>query len=218
MTIRMTSIVFALIVVLCAVLHIWWTSRDRSIAGTYATKALGTTVILVFALWPTAAVSPVYRTLVAAGLVLSLAGDIFLVRADRRLLAGMLAFFLAHIAYIAAFLSESGAPVRFAVLPVGALYGIALMWFLWNDMDAYRLPASAYTAVLVVMIWAASEQFLSLPEPRTLAAFAGGILFLVSDSVLAVEQFRAPFRYSPAIVMSTYYAAQWLIAFSVHIG
>ncbi len=214
----MTPIVFALIVILCAVSHIRWTSRGRSIAGTYVTKALGTTVILVFALWPTAAVSPVYRALVVAGLALSLAGDLFLVRPERRLLAGMVAFFLAHLAYIAAFISEAGAPARFVVPAVGALYGIALMWFLWNDMGAYRLPASAYTAVLVVMIWAASDQFLSIPDPRTLAAFAGGVLFLLSDSVLAVEQFRAPFRYSPAIVMSTYYAAQWLIAFSVHIG
>lgn len=214
----MTSMVFALIVMLCAVLHIWWTSRNRSIAGTYVTKALGTTVILLFALGPTPAVSPVYRALVVSGLALSLAGDLFLVRADRRLLAGMLAFFLAHVAYIAAFIAEAGVPVRFVVLSLGALYGIALMWFLWNDMGSYRLPASAYTAVLVVMIWAASGQFLSAPEPRTLAAFAGGILFLVSDSALAIEQFRAPFRYAPALVMSTYYAAQWLIAFSVHAG
>ncbi len=181
-------------------------------------KALGTVVILVFALWPTAALSPVYRALVATGLVLSLAGDLFLVRADRHLLAGMLAFFLAHLMYIGAFFSEAGAPARLVVIPLGALYGAALMWFLWNGMGVYRLPAIAYTAVLVVMIWAAFEQYSSTPEPRTLAAFVGGILFLISDSVLAVEQFRTPFRYSPAIVMATYYAAQWLIAFSVHIG
>jgi uncharacterized membrane protein YhhN len=38
---------------------------------------------------------------------------------------------------------------------------------------------------------------------------------VASDSVLAVERFRGTFRSAPFWVLSTYFAAQWLIALSI---
>ena len=48
-----------------------------------------------------------------------------------------------------------------------------------------------------------------------LAAMLGAVLFLLSDSTLALNKFRAPVNQSSVIVMSTYWAAQLLIAWSV---
>jgi len=39
-------------------------------------------------------------------------------------------------------------------------------------------------------------------------------LFLASDSVLAVDRFVKPFRAAQAVILSTYFAAQALIALS----
>jgi uncharacterized membrane protein YhhN len=48
-----------------------------------------------------------------------------------------------------------------------------------------------------------------------MAAAAGALLFMLSDGMLAVDRFRRPFRWSRLAVLSTYFAAQWLIALSV---
>ena len=49
----------------------------------------------------------------------------------------------------------------------------------------------------------------------TAAAAAGAVLFVVSDGVLAINRFRLKFRVAQAVIMSTYVAAQTLIALSV---
>lgn len=50
---------------------------------------------------------------------------------------------------------------------------------------------------------------------RGLLAAAGATLFMVSDAVLALNRFRTPFRLAQAAIMSTYVAAQLLIALSI---
>jgi uncharacterized membrane protein YhhN len=46
-------------------------------------------------------------------------------------------------------------------------------------------------------------------------ALAGAALFAVSDTTLALNKFRRPFRLATVAVMATYYLAQWLLALSV---
>jgi uncharacterized membrane protein YhhN len=46
-------------------------------------------------------------------------------------------------------------------------------------------------------------------------AFAGALLFVLSDTVLAVNRFRRTFKLAHALNLITYFAAQCLIARSV---
>jgi uncharacterized membrane protein YhhN len=41
---------------------------------------------------------------------------------------------------------------------------------------------------------------------------AGALLFMASDSLLAINLFVAPLMLSPLWILSTYFVAQWLIA------
>ena len=43
----------------------------------------------------------------------------------------------------------------------------------------------------------------------------GAILFAISDSLIAIRKFARPVPYQHQLIMSTYYAAQMLIALSV---
>jgi alkenylglycerophosphocholine/alkenylglycerophosphoethanolamine hydrolase len=52
-------------------------------------------------------------------------------------------------------------------------------------------------------------------EEKALLALLGATLFVLSDSALAINRFVRPFKAVHAVVLSTYYAAQWLIALSV---
>ena len=66
------------------------------------------------------------------------------------------------------------------------------------------------------MGWQAAELWWSVRDTAALLAMLGAILFLVSDSILALDKFRSPLPLRDLLVMSTYYAAQLLIVWSVH--
>ena len=51
-------------------------------------------------------------------------------------------------------------------------------------------------------------------RPALFAAI-GGALFVLSDSLIAVNRFIAPFEASRAIILLSYWLAQWLIARSL---
>jgi uncharacterized membrane protein YhhN len=51
-------------------------------------------------------------------------------------------------------------------------------------------------------------------QEGSLLAMMGAILFILSDSALAVDRFKGRFRGAQALILSTYFTAQWLIALS----
>jgi uncharacterized membrane protein YhhN len=77
-----------------------------------------------------------------------------------------------------------------------------------------RLPAFVYMLAILLMGWQAANQMLATGTTAALMALAGALLFLVSDSVLALNRFRKAVPAAQVIILSTYYAAQMLIALS----
>jgi len=71
--------------------------------------------------------------------------------------------------------------------------------------------------VIAVMGWRAAVRAMavSTPAPSGSLALAGALLFMLSDGLLATDRFARPFRSAEAAVMTTYYAAQTLLALSV---
>jgi uncharacterized membrane protein YhhN len=72
-----------------------------------------------------------------------------------------------------------------------------------------------YSCVIMIMAFQAANRWLTAENTSSLLALVGAYLFVASDSVLAVERFRGRFRSAQFWVLSTYFAAQWLIALSV---
>ena len=77
------------------------------------------------------------------------------------------------------------------------------------------LPVLVYVLTIGVMAWQAAERWARAEDASALLALVGALFFVVSDSALAMNRFRKPFRSAQALVLSTYYTAQWLIALSV---
>src|SRR5207253_7591702 len=95
--------------------------------------------------------------------------------------------------------------------------GLGMLAYLWPHLGKDRLPVLVYVAVIVAMGWRAAARALApgIPESSGTLAFAGAVVFMVSDGVLATERFARAFAAADAVVMITYYAAQILIALSV---
>lgn len=182
-------------------------------------KPLTTLLVIVYA-WRRGGDVPRQRRLVLVGLWLSLAGDVFLLWPNAGFLPGLVAFLLAHLAYIGAFC----VPVRFAAKPMAfAIYAAlaaGILWQLWPGIPpALRLPVLAYVACLAGMAAQAATwwRVSAGTAGRALArrAALGGLLFMASDTLLAVNKFAQPLPLSALWILSTYWLAQACIASSL---
>lgn len=208
-----TTLLYALALV-SAVLHI-----RAEYAGprwvVYLCKPLTTGLILLAAALGPAPAASVYRAAILAGLAFSLAGDVFLMLPGDRFLPGLASFLAAHLCYIAAFSSGTrlGLSPR-TTLPL-VLYGALLLPFLWPRLGPMKVPVLLYMAVILAMAWRALCRWQQMGGTGALLAAAGALLFVASDSALALDRFRKPYPSAQFLIMSTYYAAQGLIALSV---
>lgn len=193
---------------------------DAGLPLHYVAKPL--TTLLILGLAATAAdADPRYRRWVLLGLAFSLMGDVWLMLPGDCFVAGLVAFLVAHLAYIKAFLP--GLRWRAALSAAVCLLGYAAVTvlMLWPHLPAgLRVPVLLYVAVLVLMATVALGQWAQQAVPgaaRCSAGWAalGGLLFIASDSLLAWDRFTGRVPVAPLLVLCTYYLAQWSIARSV---
>lgn len=138
-------------------------------------------------------------------LALCLAGDVLLLlRSDRGFAAGLVAFLVAHLAWmLAVALSPRAAPVWFGVAATLVVLGLALWLLLWpfaRRDPREGGPPTAYALVLgalVAVAWWSGILLVAL----------GASLFLLSDAVLAANRFWRRLPGAPVVVMVTYHLA-----------
>jgi uncharacterized membrane protein YhhN len=181
----------------------------------YLFKPLTTSLLVLLAALQASAHGPRYQLAVVAGLVLSLAGDVFLMLPGDRFVPGLASFLLAHLAYVVAFSSGISLGTNpLLLLPLLAA-GALLIRVLWRGLGRLRLSVLVYSTAIVLMVWQAWARGWEFRSPGAAFAAAGAALFMASDSLLALNRFRAPFAWAQAAIMATYVAAQALIALSV---
>ena len=156
------------------------------------------------------------RTGIAVGLLCSTAGDIFLMLPGDHFVAGLLSFLLAHLVYLWAFTARAGLLARPAPYLLYALISGAILWLLWPGIPTpLRLPVTVYVVALSMMAAQAGVGWQLQRSRPALCAAIGGALFVLSDSLIAVNRFIAPIEASRAIILLSYWLAQWLIARSL---
>ncbi|WP_093150709.1 lysoplasmalogenase family protein [Aliiruegeria lutimaris] len=154
-----------------------------------------------------------------AALGLGALGDLLLSRAGQRaFLLGLIAFAIAHLAYLGLFLFEASA--EFAelaqagkIVPAFLLlaFGGAMAGFLWPAAGEMRWPVMAYIAIILAMGLAA----FALPASTGPWPLLAALSFIASDAILASELFLLPERhparrYTPYAVWALYWSAQAL--------
>lgn len=193
-----------------------WVARAGASTQRYIFKPLTTALILLLALTLPDAASPLYRALVVAGILFSLGGDIFLMLPRDAFLWGLVSFLVAHLFFIGAYAARGGWQGNWLLLALFLLYVAALLSLLLPHVGAMRAPVILYALVLMTMGWQATALWATMRDVASALAMAGALLFLASDSMLALDRFRAPIPQRDLLIMSTYYGALLLIAWSVH--
>jgi uncharacterized membrane protein YhhN len=181
----------------------------------YLCKPLTVLFIIALALLIRTPVSERYRRLILGGLFFSLAGDIFLMLPADRFIAGLVSFLVAHLFYILAF--RIGRPFSlhlYLVLPL-MVFGGLIYWVLFPNLGVLKFPVLAYVLVIMVMGWQALERWVTARNMAALMAVFGALLFILSDTILAMDRFRESFVLARALTLGTYFPAQWLLALSI---
>ncbi|MBX3505469.1 MAG: lysoplasmalogenase [Parvibaculum sp.] len=150
--------------------------------------------------------------LLAAAFFFSSAGDLFLaMKGDsRNFMRGLGAFLVSHLFYIAVMVPLATGPDTLALKAVSLAVGLAALavyWSIASRLGSMKLPVGAYLAVILVMVLTA----LAIPEAAPILGL-GAVLFMFSDSIIALDKFRGPVPYRGLLVWTTYYAGQVLMA------
>jgi uncharacterized membrane protein YhhN len=180
----------------------------------YVFKPATTLLISIIAAGAERALDRRYRHLVVAGLLCSLAGDVFLMLPGDWFVPGLASFLVAHLFYLAAFVRGGWRASPWPAVACGA-YVMVLLWWLLPKAGDVRVPVAVYGLTIMTMAWQALERWRALRTTAAALAAAGAVLFVASDSALALNRFAWPFALSPLAVMGTYVPAQWMIALSV---
>lgn len=155
------------------------------------------------------------RVWVLIALFFSWAGDVLLLfQGSFFFLAGLSAFLLAHTFYIIFFhrvrVREAVAG-RWWLWPVVGIYYIGLMVVLDDHVADMKWPVRIYGIIISIMLVQASHMLFLRHKKADCWMMAGALLFVISDSVLAIDKFYQPFRAAGFIIMATYGVAQLFI-------
>ncbi|MEJ6512798.1 MAG: lysoplasmalogenase [Actinomycetota bacterium] len=202
----MTALAFLLLSLTCVVAVCdWLVVANNSRAAEYVLKPL----VMVFLIAVAVTLDPssdFARLMLVIGLVSSMAGDIALMLPTDKFLAGLGAFFVAHIFYVVGLvaLGISFGGLVFGVVLMGLialLVGRRIVQGAGGVDKALIGPVSGYIAVISLMVASAigTGQFF---------AIAGALLFASSDSLLGWTRFVSEVPKSRIIVMVTYHLGQ----------
>ena len=151
-------------------------------------------------------------------LVFSWLGDVLLLFArDHSMffLLGLSAFLVAHIFYILFFhfvrVRESVKSRWWLVLPVAIYYGI-LISLLNPYLGDMLLPVRIYGIVISFMLMLALHMVYIKNRQAGMLMLFGAVLFVLSDSILAINKFYQSFETAGVFIMLTYGQAQLFLA------
>ena len=167
------------------------------------------------------AVSPnlpaTFKKAVIAALVFSWLGDVLLMfqpNSEIFFLLGLGSFLIAHLCYIVFFhqvrVRENIAPKPLLLIPV-VLYYATLINILLPFLGNMKIPVLVYGVVISFMLLLAMHTLWVKTRSPGQWMMLGALLFVISDSILAINKFYQPFELAGVLIMLTYGMAQFFI-------
>src|SRR5687767_14103921 len=181
--------------------------------------------ILMGFLWVNTRLKTGFDKLVFTGFIMAWIGDILLMfRNDDLFVFGLAAFLVCHIMYIIAFIKnirssghQASAMNRFILALLPLFYLIVLYSYLYPHIanseknQPFLVPVTVYAVTIVTMSLFALWRFGSSNRNSVVFIIIGAFIFMISDSLIALNKFVAPFPGADIFIMFTYCLAQLCI-------
>lgn len=178
-----------------------------------------TTILIIYLAWqPWEGQAGNHVKTMLAALVFCLFGDLFLLE-DAYFVYGLGSFLFAHLIFAWIFLQLATVSPWSgkSLIAISVLIIISLVYFqiLRPHLGQLQIPVAVYIGCIMFMCWQAIRVYLSQRGPDTLVIAMGALLFVFSDSIIALNKFLLPFSWSGVVILSTYWAAITLLALHV---
>lgn len=181
------------------------------------TKPLLMIVMIIYFVSSGNTSSSALKKWVIAALAFSWLGDVLLMFQQEKLiffLLGLSAFLIAHIFYILFFHQarvNEQVRSRWWLLAIVVVYYAVLMGVLYPKLGDMKVPVPVYGIVISFMLLLAMHMLFIKNTRAGQLMMTGAVLFILSDSVLAINKFYQPFEAAGLLIMLTYGMAQLLI-------
>jgi uncharacterized membrane protein YhhN len=165
---------------------------------------------------------PRFNRMIVLALVFCWAGDVLLLlnaRIEASFVLGLAAFLIGHLIYVVAYRQLQQTAVKDRApsstlmllgLPPVAI-AVVLVTLLFPGLGGLKFPVMAYSIAITWMVLTALMRNGRTTRKSFWMIFSGAFIFMISDSLLAVNKFYAPIPLSGFWVMLTYCSAQYLI-------
>ena len=185
----------------------------------FAVKPMIVLSLVGFVYWQSKTLQSSRRSLLLLALICSLLGDILLMfnaQNPQFFIFGLIAFLVAHIMYILLFVKDRNSSKN--ILPfviILLIYASALFYLLKNGLGNMLIPVIIYMLVILTMATTAILRKDNVSKQSYFLVFMGALLFMLSDSLLALNMFYKPIPLANFAIMITYALAQFLIVIGI---
>jgi len=205
----MWSKIIAVLIGIMGITYIFFIPSDP-VSTKIIFKLIPMLLIILFTLLQPIGQSKQYKTLILIGLTVCMLADGLIYW----FIVGLITFLIGHIWYIFAFRQIRHASIPKWAIALLLIYGLAMViWLagtLWSQGETLLAFAIIiYIAVILMMGWNAFQT-------ANKFAVIGALLFIFSDSILAINKFIVDIPFSDALIMISYYGAQFMFALSIH--
>ncbi len=144
-------------------------------------------------------------------------GDVFLLfKAEIFFLLGLASFLITHLIYIYVFQKEASLKNKtYSTLTlIGILaYGAGLMYLVFPSLPSpLKVPVVVYSLTILVMVWIMILRYKRVSDYSFRIGLVGGLMFMLSDSLIAISSFtKIPVPYPSVWIMTLYLAAQYCL-------
>jgi uncharacterized membrane protein YhhN len=141
----------------------------------------------------------------------SLLGDTFLMfQGEKYFMFGLGSFLITHLFYIFTF-SRNWLKTNILARISFIIFSVIMLFLLQHNIGiSLFIPIVIYIITITIMAISASERKANSESYRLVLLSA--VLFLLSDSLIAIDKFVVPIPFQTFLIMGTYILAQYLIA------
>jgi uncharacterized membrane protein YhhN len=183
----------------------------------YVFKSLIIPVLASYFVSQTRTITTALKKWILLALFFSWAGDIILMFQDKQelfFLLGLGSFLLAHVFYIVFFhnirVKENVKSNILLLLPVVIYYAFLISW-LSPYLGDKKIPVRIYGIVISFMLLLALHMMFIKNKTAGRLMLFGALLFVISDSILAINKFYESFEAAGILIMLSYGLAQLFI-------
>lgn len=159
------------------------------------------------------------RRIIVAGAFFAFLGDVLLLLENKNasfFIFGLICFFVTHIFYSWYFLRVkktgiSALKQKPYIVVVVLLYTTGLVALPYPRLGPLTIPVILYACILTIMMLCSIRAYNFLNGASRLSIVIGAVCFVISDSLLAINKFYAPFGGAGFFIILTYCMAQYLI-------